>query len=254
MMPTRFILLCHARTGSTLLGSLLASHPQISGAGEYYKVLKRRVQDGLHRQLVFRLARRYPPLYLDWRAFRCGRPVFGCKFTPPYAADFERSITALHRRGWRIVHLQRRDVVTSTLSGMVASMNKRWSTSVGETPPTPSLMRLDPLAFLNAVRHRLALNDQEERSLAGLPRLKVVYEDDLADADCWPATTERVFAYLDLSPVPARSAVQKTWSRPYSEIIENYAELIEVVGNSDLADLLLHIQAPNRAPARRGQV
>ncbi len=239
ILPTRFIVLCHARTGSTLLGSLLAAHPQIAWAGEYFKPLKRQSSRSLRGRIIYQVAWQHPRPYLAGRAACSHRPAYGCKLAPHYVADIERTVPLLQHRGWRIIHLRRRDVFQGALSGCVASSLRHWVTPTDNTAPTASALHIEPTVFLTRLRNRVYLEELELRSVADVPHLEITYEDDLADPGRWPATTDRIFASLGLPSVPVQPAVRQTWDRPYQEIVTNYAELVEAVRSSELAPVLL---------------
>lgn len=235
--PTRFVVLCHERTGSTLLGTLLASHPQIRWAGEYFKEIKKRARRSLRHRLTVSVVYRRPTLYLGWQARRFGCPNYGCKLMPHYVADIDRSVHALHQHDWRIIWLRRRDVLTGAISRIVAAAGQHWVTASGQAPPVAQTQRIEPADLLAEMRQRVRMDEAEQRSVADLPHLHLFYEDDLADAANWPATMERVFAYLGLLPIVPQRSVNKTWDRPYQEFVANYAELIEAVRNSELRHL-----------------
>ncbi len=238
LVPTRFIVLCHARTGSMLLGSLLAAHPQIAWVGEYFKPIRRRARSGLRGQLTYTLAYQYPWIYLNWRAVRSRRQAFGCKLMPHYVADVDLTVAQLQRNGWRIIYLRRRNVFQSTLSECVASALRHWVTTDATVPTAPTL-HVEPTVFLTKLHNRLQLEELEQRRMADVPYLEITYEDDLADPGRWSATTDRIFASLGLPSVPVQPAVRQTWDRPYQEIVTNYAELVEAVRSSELAPVLL---------------
>ena len=238
VMSTRFIVLCHARTGCTLLGSLLAAHSQIAWAGGYFKPLKRQSSRSMRGRLIYNVAWQHPHLYLAWRALRGRRPAFGCKLTPHYVADIERTVQLLQRDGWCIIYLWRRDVFHGALSDCVAATMHHWVTTDAAAPTAPTL-HIEPTAFLTNLRSRVRLGEFEQHCMADMPHIEIIYEDNLADQNCWPATTDRVFAELGLPPVLVQPTVRQTWDRPYQEIVNNYTELVEAVRSSDLAPVLL---------------
>ena len=214
ILPTRFIVLCHARTGSTLLGSLLAAHPQIAWAGEYFKPLKRQSSRSLRGRIIYQVAWQHPRPYLAGRAACSHRPAYGCKLAPHYVADIERTVPLLQHRGWRIIHLRRRDVFQSTLSGCVASTMRHWVTTDAATSTAPAL-HIEPTVFLTRLSTRVQLEELELRSVADVPHLEITYEDDLADPGRWSATTDRIFASLGLPSVLVQPAVRRTSRTPF---------------------------------------
>lgn len=108
------------------------------------------------------------------------------------------------------------------------------------------MLYVEPERFLQSLAKRALIQAQERQTLAGLPYLEFVYEDDLADASRWEATTARVFAALELPQHPVATSVHKTWQQPYSEIVANYAELMET-GYAHLAGEKHRLQPANTA-------
>ena len=78
---------------------------------------------------------------------------------------------------------------------------------------------------------------REKKNLSGITTIKVVYEDDLFDKNNWEQTAIRIFKQLDTYPSSVQTSLQKTHNRHYSEIIENYNELIEKVKELNLLTL-----------------
>jgi LPS sulfotransferase NodH len=227
----RFVVLCQPRTGSSLLGSLLAAHPQIYWDGEHLLDLQR--ARGVTGWLGH-FMRRHPLVYLRYRARRMGRPVYGCKLTLDYCRRPEDLVRSLQRRGWLIVHLTRRDLFQGTLSACVAERQQHFR-SYERSQELAAPIRIEPDYFLAMLARRVRSNDREARLLADLPHLDVAYEDDLAPLAARDTTIERLFGAIGLTPVPVQSSLKKTWNRPYAELVENYAEVVDLYGASQRA-------------------
>lgn len=224
--PTRFILMCHGRVGSTLLGSLLASHPAIAWGDEKFSTyLDWRGIKAVARRVVVR----YPLLRLDWLALCGRRPVFGCKMAPYYVRNIGQTVTQLHKRGWLIIYLRRRNTFCEAVSRIVTLETKRYHYADDRVTQaqTGPWLTIDPGAFVDMLFSRTALALHEVQILTDLPHLAVCYEDDLVDPASWAATAGRIFTALGLPPAPLHTDVRRTWDRPYAEIIVNYAELVE---------------------------
>lgn len=235
--PTRFIMFCHARTGSTLLGSLLASHPAIGYDGEAFKLYRQ--WRGI-KALASPVVKRYPLLRLTWMAQRSARPVYGCKLAYYYVHNIRRTIAQAHEQGWLIVHAQRRNTFQEAISLIVARETTRYTRVGDKTPKGPDdpYLTIAPADLLARIRNIVHLNALEHAVLTNIPHVDVVYEDDLADPAGWDATAGRVFDALGLERMPTQTTVNKTWDRPYSDIVVNYAELVEAVRVSDYARFL----------------
>lgn len=231
--PTKAILLCHARTGSTLMGSLLASHPQIHWDGEYIKRIRK--WSGI-KKLFKLLIRRWPWMYFYFRASKVKKDIYSCKMFPHYVINLPAVIHQLSQQNWLIIHLCRRDVFKNALSWLVAKNTGYFRNAINEKPI--SRLVLEPETLLLKIQEIIEINQLERLSLLAVPHLTFYYEDDLAAPDRWPETAGRVFDALGLDHAPVQSRVTKTWGSPYSEIIENYSELIEIIRHSKFYHLL----------------
>ena len=235
--PTRFIVLCHGRTGSTLFGSLLASHPAMAWGGEEFNAARNWPGPG---RLIYHLGRRYPLLRLNWLAWRQRGKVYGCKLTPNYLRNLNRTIAQVHRHGWLLIHLQRRNTFHEAISGLVAKDTDFYQHFADQTPRGPAALQreIDPDRFLRRMKYCQRLAAMETQALAGRPHMQVWYEDDLADAVNWAAVARRVFDALGLPSVPLQTNVRRTWERSYADIITNYAELVAVARTAGYAHFL----------------
>ena len=172
---------------------------------------------------------------------------------PHYVADVARTVPTLHRQGWRIIWLQRCDVFSGARSRPVAATGKHWITRPGQASRVAPPLRIEPADLQTEIRRRLLLDERERRSLTGLPHLKLVYEEDLADAACWPATMARVCDHLSLPAAPLLPAVSRTWDRPYQEIVVNYAELVAAMRASALASVLRYTDDAHQTDGNRDE-
>ncbi len=229
----KFILFCHARTGSSLMGALLDSHPDLFWDGESFKPSKRWRRLG---RAVGWPQRAYPLPFLELRALRHRSSTYGCKIAPYYVTDPKQLIARAHQHRWSIVHLWRRDIFHSALSQLAAAHYNYWVRPIEEEQPLAEpLLSVEPERLLRMMEYRLHLLELERSALIDIPHLSFVYESDLADPRQWERTTHTVWEALGLKDVPVRSAIGKTWNTPYAEMYENYHELTAAVRRSHLA-------------------
>ena len=218
----RFVISGQGRTGSKLLVELLRSHPDIHCDGE---VLNGFYWNKLTRRLMLPLCR-YHPLPLFRRNARHSRSMaYGFKLFNDHIHWPHQVLASLHGEGWRIIHIQRRDLVAQTISGEVARQTRRWHRHSGDSV-TPASMTIDPNEFNANLQKRLTRSAQIDELLAGIPHLDITYEDDLADPANWEPLSVRLLHYLGIPVLPLTTEMVKTWEQPYSEMILNYADLI----------------------------
>ena len=218
----RFVIFGQGRTGSKLLVELLRSHPDIHCDGE---VLNGYYWNKLTRRLILPLWRYYPLPLFRRNARNSQSPAYGFKLFNDHIHRPHQVLSTLHSEGWRIIHIQRRDLVAQTISGEVARQTRRWHRHSGDRV-APALMTIDPNEFSADLQKRLSRSAQIEQLLAGIPHLDIIYEDDLADPQDWEPMSMRLLHYMGAPVLPLTTEMVKTWEQPYSEMILNYTELM----------------------------
>ena len=218
---TRYAIFGLPRTGSSLLGTILAGQP--SSVYDMEMLHPRRWR-GWHR-LPYRFLRLYPHPYLNYRertTRRQGGRLYGFKLFPQHVRSPRRVLLELDRQGWRILHVQRRNLFDQVLSVLVARHTGRFNSA--HTDALPHL-HFDAAVVEREMERRRKRIPQIDEMLRGIEHIDVVYEEDLSDHSRWDALLARIGADWGISFAPAQTAYQKTWQRPYSEIVVNYAEL-----------------------------
>ncbi len=234
-LKKRFVILTSGRTGSTLLVDLLRSNPVIDCATELLNEKYWRP----HTYPALWLIRAFPVPFLESKAAKSPKSVFGFKLkTGGQVYRLEKTLKDLHQRGWKLIHLLRRDVFQQTLSWCVAESSQHWHSTINKKPDLPSLV-LDPALVLQHLRTCVQDRNELVSLIGSLPHLNIVYEDDLFNSGDWERMNERVCRFLDVPQVPLKNRLLKTYERPYNEIIVNYSEILSSVRNSPFANLLI---------------
>jgi LPS sulfotransferase NodH len=133
----------------------------------------------------------------------------------------------LHREGWKLISLQRRDRLRQAISRLKARERNVWRESGSEAaaPARKPAVRVEPAELIEL----LAMLDEnaalQRRWLEGVPHLALVYEDDLADGSRHQETANRIFSHLGLPPAPTKADIIKQGSRRLADDIENPAEV-----------------------------
>lgn len=202
----RFVVFAQGRSGSTLLTDLVNSHPDIFCDDE-----------------VLTFPRRWPERYVAALSVGQRRPVWGFKvkiyqLTEAQGMDEPgRFLRELHRRGWQVVHLRRRNVVRQALSSMVAEARGglyHQASGAGRAGD----VTIDVEDLLRRARQRVDFGEQEADALRGIPHLALVYEDDLLDPRCHQPTADRVFAHLGVAPAPVATVLTKLAPAPLAGV------------------------------------
>ncbi len=235
-----FVLFGTARTGSTLLKSLLNAHPAIHCDGELFNPTF--WSRPTRSQRLYKLWRVNPLPYIATRKFyiklRTRRPVYGFKLFERHVAEPERLLLALQDKGWRIIYIRRRSVFARSLSAMVGKTTAHWI-SIGQSRGETLSVTIDPDEFMQIASF---VYDQEircEAIMQAIPHLGIIYENHLQENLVWQSTLDQICDFLEIGRICADSPVHRTWRQPYREFVSNYAELVDVFHRSPLADQVI---------------
>jgi hypothetical protein len=78
----------------------------------------------------------------------------------------------------------------------------------------------------------------EAEVLRDLPHVRVIYENDLLTGDHHQRTVDRLFDYLGVPRVQVETKLRRTSSDRLSDMIENYAQVSDVIGRTEYAEFL----------------
>ena len=222
----RFVVYARSRSGGTLLIDLLNSHPQI-------QCEKHAIEAELMLQPWF-----FPYRYAENKAVLGSASGYGFKLKPEELL-FVQHIAApvflaeLHRRGWKIIHLQRHNIFLQAVSTVIAMQTYVWhhrqkdGQQIGRR--NREKVRIAPEHVMQALQFMEERSASEERDLAGLPYLSLSYETDLLPAEAQNETTNRVFEFLGLPPHRVQTEFLRTGSDDLHDTIENADEIIDCV-------------------------
>ena len=234
-MNSPFIIFSQSRSGSTLLKRLLNSHSKIYCEGEVLTIT-----DGyLKHSFGLKSARLFTIPYLWMRKIRSTDDVYGATIFIYHGRYIARNIQWLYKLGWKILYLEREDIVNQVFSNMIAAQtghyhteNKRKEQSVRHVIPEDS--------FINLVNSRIRWHAKEKSILKSTKFLRISYEKDLMTAEKRELSLPDIFKYLSVEPEKVDTTLRRTYSRPYSQIVDNYESLMERLkydGHTDLCEL-----------------
>jgi LPS sulfotransferase NodH len=222
-----FLIYGQGRTGSTLLGDLLAAHPQVFFGNE---VLAGHV--------------RAPRRYLEGLRRRHAQTCYGVHVKPYHltvsqrVTDRRRWLSQLAGAGWMIVHLQRENTLRHVLSNVTFNQGGTSHFRLGDGRTTERA-RVDVPDLLRHMRARAALARQEREEVEGLAELSVSYERDLASGpEGWSRVTDVVFRGLQLPHHPVSTELRRINTGTLPEIVANYDEMADALSRTEWAHLL----------------
>lgn len=222
--PRRCLLFAQGRTGSTLFGELLDSHPEMHFAHE---ILRAKVPSV--RLWVAGERRRHPTLVYGFH-------VKIYQLTDVQGvADPARWLRRMADQGWRVLSLRRRNVLRHVLSNLAINATGLTHDRLGQGP---TRLTVDPVELVRWMDIRSEVGRRETAALSGVNHEAFVYEDDLLDSANWPETMARAFSFIGLDPVPVGTTLKRRNPGRLPDLIENYDEVAAAVASAGYAAFL----------------
>ena len=231
-IPQRhFLILGQYRSGTTLLVSLLNSHPDIHCGHEIL----------LPQNAKVLLSPKY---FIKGQAARYNKKVYGFKVMWPQLKrqrliNPEKLLHDLYEEGWKFIYLKRLNIFHQTISHLVASARGQWHYHADDLSERP-LVTIDCDRLLKRMSWNEVLYREETAVTQNLPHLPLVYEQNLLHAENHQQTAKHIFQFLGLQSVPVKTDFVKVSPRHLSDIIQNYEEVIDFVRETKYAHYLDH--------------
>jgi len=231
-MNSPFIIFSQSRSGSTLLKRLLNSHSRIHCEGEVLTIT-----DGyLKNSVGSKSARLFTIPYFWMRKILSTDDVYGATIFIYHGRYIARNIQWLHKLGWKIIYLEREDIVNQVLSNMIAAQTGHYHTETKHKEPADRHF-IPEESFINLVENRIRWHAKEKSILKATDFLHISYEKDLITAEKRERSLPSIFNYLSVAPEKVDTDLMKTYLRPYSQIVENYNSLMMRLKNDGFMEL-----------------
>lgn len=220
----RFIIFGTGRSGSTLFVHLLNNHPHIHCDGEIF-----------NKKSFDELAR------LKRREKLCPQPTYGFKLLS-YQLKDNRHIDdkrvflhQLHKQGYKIIHIQRKNLLRQSLSYYKAR-SSQWHIQEPRATPSPSIS-VDADALIYLMRQRAILQKFEQYVLKDIPVLSVTYEMDLEDVSQHQALLESFCSFLGIPNQieSLNTKLQKITPKAISDFVRNADEIKRALTQSEFS-------------------
>jgi LPS sulfotransferase NodH len=243
---TRFVIVGIARTGSTLLLSLLNGHSRIQAFGELFRrpdaigwdVHPYQDHQG---ERILGLYRSDPCRFIEtkvWGRWPRGQGAVGFKIFYYHAREAPFSAVWDHLARddeIRVIHIKRRNILAQYLSLQVAHRTNVWS-STERAAGAPEPIRLDPEECRKHFAWVRGLEDEADAFFAGHRMLQVSYEGLLADRT---GEMGRVHRFLGVPEEDVEARTRRQRTVPLREAIANYDELSAVFDGTQWADFFV---------------
>lgn len=241
-MVNKFVVFSQTRSGSTLLQGLLDSHSKIHCEGEILTLTDEYISNGtrfkyLNNDALYQLCKLFPIPYVYIRRLGALKPVYGCFLFIFHTPFICHTIQTLYKLNWKIIYLEREDIINQSLSNIIALQTGYFVNRSGINE-TDNNFVIDVDRFLKTVKNRLRWHNNEKKCLEGIKFTRISYEDDLMDLVNRQKTMNLIFDLLSLEHEPAETKTIKTYSKPYSEIVKNYDELMSSLEKNGFHELL----------------
>jgi hypothetical protein len=221
----KFLVIGRARSGTTLLRSLLDANSDVTCEGEVLG----------HRTLN-------PVGHLERLAAKSSSKAWGAKLLSYQMVQVQRFqepvrlLAGLHERGYLLIHIVR-ETFFQTLSLTIAQESSRYHDRTGDKPFGRKVV-VDPDDFVRRLKWNDLLLRYEKHCLANVPHVGVSYERDLLDPLRQAETAERLFREIGVPAVRVTSTLQKILPTSPAAILDNYAEIAAALKMEGLGHLL----------------
>jgi LPS sulfotransferase NodH len=175
----------------------------------------------------------FPIPLFNLRSRLFNETIYG--FTLLYYQFFspEKLLAKMRKNGWKVIRIYRKDSLNQSFSNIVAQKTALWHRGEDVAAEAPQL-RIEPEELLFRLNLIMKNKSRETTMFENIEHLQISYEEDLENKSLWPETMQRVFDFLGTYPVEGKTTLRKTYSKPYSEIVENYDELIRFIESQHL--------------------
>jgi len=131
----------------------------------------------------------------------------------------------LSKEGWKIILLNRSNILRQSISEYLARCTGTWIRYAGQAAAEPAPVRVDLRTLTDYLSRRESMRRLQTEALAGIPHLWLVYEHGLLDPERHQRTADKVFDYIGIASRPVRTAMVRLIDKPLCEFIENYEEM-----------------------------
>jgi|GEM_PF-4344113 len=235
-----FIILGSHRTGSNWLQEILDNHPDCSCFGEYLNpgkgaTLVDRFFEQSHGRVgcpTQKQIRRRPLDCLDLLYTELGREVeteaLGFRLFYNHLNSFQYQDLVKRLKlsgGFKIIHLQRRNVLRSYISLQIAKNQGKWrlKKDEAEIPLASRAIFIDPKQANRYVKNVILLRKKFPKIFQQLPVHEVWYEDV---ANKMNEQVFGIFDFLKLAPKEPKSSLLRMNPEPLTKLVLNWEECV----------------------------
>lgn len=215
----KFVIFSTPRSGSNLLGDLLSQHPQVTYTHELFNLEKK-----VHLS---------PYFYVNSICRLCKTRVYSFKIPTDqlknpvyfrhYKTDCKKFMKKMHKMGWKIINLTRKNSFHQAVSWIKAENHRVWRTKDKKYKSESIQIKFEELN--KWIEKFEKFNDFHSEVLKGIPHLNLFYETDLSNSKMHQKTADKVFDYLGIPSDKVNADYIKQSRGDISKEISNYNEI-----------------------------
>ncbi len=170
---------------------------------------------------------KFPHMYLSGLSKYSGKFIFHvktwhlCNFRKK-PVDPKMFFERLHKKGWKIIYIDRHNKINQALSSTIADKRRIWH--ITEKEDVPFRLNIDCHHFVKQVKKREIERKKEKEILSNVEYIEVNYERDLENVKNHQTTVNRILEYLGLESRPATTKYKKVNRYSTKDIVLNYSE------------------------------
>ncbi len=225
----KFVIFGQGRCGSTLLTTLIDSHPEIVCEDELLS---------MRHMFPFARVNRFG------RTSRSDLKAFGFHLKPWHVTrvltrDLKSFTDKLDEYGYRFIHLKRSNWFLQSISQVkLHEYSIIHAKSKSEAPTKPVAVDTSMLLFLIKEKEALAAQELSVISSLSNPAISVIYEENLSSPEKQQATASRIFSELKLSDSKVSTPLRKVSPNNWRDGVSNASEVEDFMNNSEFAHFL----------------
>lgn len=235
---TNIKILTSARSGSTLLHTLLSSHSQLHCEWEIFNYRELKKQYPLW---FVKVIRRLPMFHIAYRMrkFKKVKPFYGFKIFTNQLRDIPHVIQQLQHKNFKLICFKRNNKIKQAISFVIAIERDKWMVN-NEKDYTNEVIQLSPEKVLKYLIRYIEMDEQIRTMAAPFNPIWVDYEAELLNNENRAAFSSRICRELGFAPESLSSNVLTTDKRPDDERIKNLNEILDFIANQGYPDEVLY--------------
>lgn len=248
---TPFIILGHGRTGSTMLVSMLQSHPKCVCYSElfhphspkwFYDHInliygKNELRDRSHVDFLKKYVYKRSPKEVGAVGFK----VLYCNVEEGRSTslrgkkEIEKTLRYMQEVGVKILHIKRKNKLKRYVSMKMADKRKKWVVRKGESIENKIKISIDTEEMIRSMKKHYKMEEQKEKLFSQFESISVNYENLCKKS----SDIEKAQNFLGLPVRSLRAGTARTRRRSLREVIENYGEVTKFLKGTKYEKFIL---------------